>query len=184
MEVRLPHEVIYDTPRPVPVADIIDSLQGTLQLSQEIGPILQVLMPGLIIEAITVTVVEISQASPLREAFSMGLVAVYQEKIGAAVPKLIHDLFGVDIPHGYDNLVSLVMIVLIFYSGQLLYNKGSSLIIGRPRIKRQLDGLVSEVATMLHIEEDSVRRALNERYLKGKGGNIQQAALKIPCLSG
>jgi hypothetical protein len=53
------------------------------------------------------------------------------------------------------------------------------LIIGRPKIKKQLDGLIAEVAAMLHLQEDAVRRVLDERYLKGKGSNIQAASLKI-----
>ena len=68
METSLPHEIVYDTPGPVPVVDIIESLRGALRLTEEIGPLLEGLIPGLEVRGLTITLREISQKSPLREA--------------------------------------------------------------------------------------------------------------------
>lgn len=46
MEIELPHVVVYETPRTVPVADVIDSLRGALAITAEIGPVLENLIPG------------------------------------------------------------------------------------------------------------------------------------------
>lgn len=163
MEAILPHEIIYDTPRSVPVADIVESLLGTLQLSREIGPLLEQLIPGLEVKGITVSVREISQKSPLREAFAFGLVALFQDKLGEDMPKIIHDLFGVDVPHEYHNLVSLVFIVLIFFSGQFVFDKVGKLT-ERRRLRREFNGLVTEISKMLDKSEEAIKKLIRDRY--------------------
>ncbi len=163
METSLPHEIVYDTPALVPVADIIESLRGTLQITREIGPILEALIPGLEIGGISVTVREISQASPLREAFAISVVAIYQKSLGVDVPQIIHDLFGGSIPQEYNNIVSLIFIVVVFFAGQFIFDAAGKLI-ERAKYGRQYGALVKEIASMLNKSEDEVRRLMKDQF--------------------
>jgi|GEM_PF-6008143 hypothetical protein len=180
MEGRLPHQVIYDTPNSVPIADVIDSLRGTMIIAQEIGPLLEILIPGLSVTEVRMTVTDISQASPLREAFTIGLVAVYQDKIATDMPKILHDLFGTTItpPTEYDNLISLLLIVLVFYSGSFMLTAAEKLL-QRPKTQRQLDGLIGDVAKILEKDEHYVREALERKYHKVGISNLLSASLRF-----
>jgi hypothetical protein len=163
MEGRLPHVVIYDTPEFVPISDVIESLRGTMLLAQEVKPLLEILIPGLKIDELTVTVTSIQQASPLKELFAVGLAGAYQDKIGTDMPQIVHDLFGVTPPPEFDNLISLLLIVLVFYSGQFAFNAAQRLT-ERLKMNRQLDGLIADVAKMLERDEASIREALDKKY--------------------
>lgn len=178
MEANLPHEVIYDTPQPVPIADVIESLRGTMLIAQDIGPLLEVLIPGLSVTSLTVTVVGLSQESPLRELFTLGLAGVYQDKLSPEMPEIIHSLFGVTISPEYNNLVSLLFITLIFYSCSFI-STAAGKVVERPKTQRLLDDLISEVSKMLGQDESVIRNALERRYRKSGATSLLSAALKF-----
>ena len=69
MDVTVPHTVVYETDGKVPIDRVIESLEAQRQLLGETVPILEALIPDLKIESISISVAEISNQSPLREAF-------------------------------------------------------------------------------------------------------------------
>ncbi len=178
MEASLPHEIVYDTAGPVPVADIIESLRGALRLTEEIGPLLEGLIPGLQVQDLTITLREISQESPLREAFAFGLVGVYQESIGKDMPNIIHHLFGTHLPAQYDNIVSLLFIVLVFYAGQFIHNAAGKLV-ERRKLRREFNGLISAIAKMLNKSEDSVKRVIKDKFGGARIGPLVDCAARV-----
>jgi hypothetical protein len=157
---------------------VIESLRGTMLLAQEVKPLLEILIPGLKIDELTVTVTSIQQASPLKELFAVGLVGAYQDKIGADMPQIVHDLFGVTPPPKFDNLISLLLIVLVFYSGLFAFNTAEKLA-QKLKTHRQLDGLIADVAKMLERDEASIREALDKKYQKSGISNVLLASLKF-----
>lgn len=178
MQSRLPFQVIYETPESVPVSDIIESLRGTMMLAQEIKPLLELLIPGLSISEVTVTVTSIEQASPLRELFFVGLLGAYQDKLSTDMPNIVHDLFGISPPPELDNLISLLLITLVFYSGSFVFNATEKMI-EKSKTQRQLDGLIADVAKMLHQDEHHVREIISKKYHRSGISNVFSAAQKF-----
>ena len=81
--IRIPHQVVYETPELASVSDVIEALRGTELLLLETGPILESLIPGLEISKITVSVEEISQRSPLNKIFWASIFITFQKDFGA-----------------------------------------------------------------------------------------------------
>jgi hypothetical protein len=172
------HEVVYETTTPVPLSDIIESLRGSQLLAQEIGPLLEALFPGLQVEQVTLTVREISQASPLREAFAGGLLVAYQSKFGTEMPGILQQMLGVHIDKEYGDVISFLFIIEIFYPGQFVYNHASSLV-ERPKLKSQMAGLIKEVAEVLEVSEDAIKEVLEARYSGGRIKSLLGACSKV-----
>jgi hypothetical protein len=81
MEISIPHQVIFETEEPVPVSEIIASLLGAEQILRDVGPLFEEYYPGFKIDSLRVSVRLISQESPLKEFFYLGLVATYQKDL-------------------------------------------------------------------------------------------------------
>jgi hypothetical protein len=56
-------QVVYETPADVPVAQIADSLLGIEAILSEIGPFIEYIVPGLVVDAIHVSLKEVSQGN-------------------------------------------------------------------------------------------------------------------------
>ena len=140
--------------------------------------LLEGLIPGLEVRGLTITLREISQKSPLREAFAFGLVGVYQESIGKDMPKIIHDLFGAHLAPEYDNIVSLLFIVLVFYAGQFIHNAAGKLV-ERRKLRREFNGLISEIANMLNKSEDAVKLVIKDKFGGARIGPLVDSAARV-----
>jgi hypothetical protein len=177
VEVRLPHRIVYETDGLVSVADVIESLQGADNLLRHLAPMLEGCVPGVTVESIGVSVQEISQQSPLKELLLTTLVITFQNDLTKEVPKLIDHLFGAHVSGQYDSIVTILFCLLLFYSVDYLYRQLPGA--GAPKIKRQLDGLVREVARECGIAEDKVRDLLQERYSKGRLKSLVHSTLGV-----
>lgn len=115
MEITLKHGVEYDINDPVAVDDLVRSIEAHARLMKTAADLLSELVPGLEIETKRVSVLHLSQQSPLRELFAFSVVMAYQKKLEEEVPALIESLTGVELSDQYDTLVTvLVMLVAIF----------------------------------------------------------------------
>jgi hypothetical protein len=170
VDVRIPHEVLYEVPEATAVSDIIDSLRATEQLFFELPAVLEGLVPGLEVGGVRVQVSALTQGSPLREVFFATLFLTYQTDLEKEVPALIDQITGLPVSGKYDALVTIVFCLILFYGADYLYREvvraeGS-------RIRAQLDGLIKEVADRCKTEEGHVRTFLEKRYEKRRLANL------------
>ncbi len=175
-ELTVPHLVQYDTPQPVPISDLIASLNGLQATAGEVGALLESCVNGLKVEKVSVSVRSISQESPLREWFIITLMVTYQSDLSKELPVLLEELFGVDIPDNYDTLVTVSSLVVIFYILDATYRK----VIGADasvQMARMLDGLIKELANSTGCSEDKIREFLRDRYDKGRLRKLVNAAI-------
>ncbi|WP_313666187.1 hypothetical protein [Shinella sp.] len=115
MEITLKHGVEYDIVEPVAVDDLVKSIEAHARLMTATTELLEKLVPGLEIEAKRVSVLQLSQQSPLRELFAFSVVITYQKELEKEVPALIESFTGVELSDQYDTLVTvLVMLVAIY----------------------------------------------------------------------
>ncbi len=79
---------------------------------------------------------------------------------------MIRDLFGVT-SEKYDTIITLAVLLVLIYGMDVVaaYFKG---VLGKPKIQRQLDGLIKDVAGDLEKSEEAIRKALKDRYAEGR----------------
>ncbi len=159
--------VRYITDDPVPISDIIASLQGAEGAIREAARLLPKIVDGLEVSKVEIKVRQIAQESPLRELFAIGLFLAYQEKLEEEVPLLISETTGVILPDRFDTLVTVLTMIVIFYGAgalkDLVFGKGKD---GAAKV--QLDGLIAEIAPQVGKSEKQIREVLEDRYEERK----------------
>jgi hypothetical protein len=177
MEIRVPHQITYETQADVPVSDVVDSLLGSERLLIELGPFLEDIIPGLLVDTVRVSVKEVSQGS-LREVMWAALFISFQKDLELEVPPLVNELFGTHMSHKYDTVVTVLFYLLLFYGADQIYQrltKSKS----HSRIKAQFDGLVAEVSRECHVTEEKIKRTLEQRYTSTRFRLLAQSVVRV-----
>jgi hypothetical protein len=143
----------------------------------EIGPFLEDIIPGLAVDNIRVSVKEISQGS-LKEVMWAAIFIAFQKDLEQEVPPLVNEIFGTDIPHRYDTLVTVLFCLLLYYGADYLHRKATKLT-ETSRIKEQLDGLVEEVSQECHVSKDNIKHVLETRYTKTRINMLARAVIRV-----
>lgn len=181
MQVRFPHQVLYEVPGDVPVADAIDALLGAERLLLDMGPLVERLMPDLRVQ-VRIYVKEISQGS-LREVLWVALFITYQTDLEKEVPDVLNKLFGIDLIE-HSTIATVLFIVLAYYGAEFVY-KLVNKTVDTSYLRDQLNGMVKEVAAQFHLSEEAIKRALEDRYgSESRGGPtrarmLAKAALRV-----
>jgi hypothetical protein len=155
-EYRLPHEVYYETKDPVSIADVIESLRGTEWLLLEMGPLLQVCIPGLIVDRIQVTVRNISEGGSLKEVVWAAIFLTFQHDLETDVPMVLENLFGTKLGHEYPAITSICFLLLLYYGADLAFQRITK-IVQSSQIRAELDSMIKEVSGEFNISEERLR---------------------------
>ncbi len=175
MDIRLPHQFIYETESPVPVSDVIASLIGAEQLLRELTPLLEGLIPGLSVEKIEVSVQEINQGS-LKEILTIALFVAYQNDLEKDVTALLSKLTGTPIDQHYNTLITVMFMLMAFYGLYFLYAQVNKAAFGK-LIRAQLDDLVADLSAELSVPENKIRKLLETKYAKSRLRMVAHSAL-------
>jgi hypothetical protein len=107
----------------VAVEDLIKSLEANARLIRASGDLISHLVPGLKIESKQVSVVRLSQESPLRELFAYSIVLAYQKELEKEVPALIEYLTGYQVPDSHDTIVTVLTMLIAIYGISKAFDK-------------------------------------------------------------
>jgi hypothetical protein len=162
MRVELPFSVEYGTPSAVPINEIIDSLISIQALIEESGGNLPHFVEGLSVEQVQVYVQSISQESPLKELFLVSLIVAFQDSLVTDVPEIIKELTGIDVPEKFHTLVTVMVMIVLFYGIGYVKDIVSSLH-KDSSIKRQLSALITELAELTGKPEREIQKFLDDR---------------------
>lgn len=178
MELVLPHRVEYYVERPVPIQDVIGTLQAQQRIVSDLGHLLEGVVDGIRVDRIELRVRSI-EVSSLKEAFFVALLLTYQSDLQTEIPAVIERWTGLSIDERYDTLVTVGVIFLLFYGVDYAYRKFTDQL-GSERIRKALDDATAELARMSGKSESEVRKIL-EKYLKKKGRTreLAKAAIKF-----
>ena len=176
MDIVTPHQIVFETEEPVPISEIVASLLGAEQLFRDVGPLLEASFPGLKVEKINVSVREISQESPLRELFVVGLIATFQKDLEKDVPFVIEQLTGTHIPEQYNSIVALIFCIVAFYGIDFIYsqvNRGAF----SKHIREQFEDFTTELSKETGLSEEKISSILQSRYGKSRISVLAHSAL-------
>ncbi len=175
MDIRVPHQIIYETEDAVPIGDVIESLMGTERAAKQIGGLLEGVVSGLSVSGVEVSVRSITQESPLREMFFIALAVTFQKDLETEVPEIIEKLIGAPVPDQYDTIVTLCVLIVLFYGADYAYRKFFDATSSK-HIKRQLNGLIGDLARDTGKSESDIRQVLEEKYTGVRLRTIAKAA--------
>lgn len=161
MEIRVPHEIVYQTPASVSIPDAVEALLGAERVLLDIGPTLESLFPGLEVNT-KLYLKELSEGS-LKEVIWAALFIAFQKDLEKEVPPFVDSLLGTEFAGKYDTLITVMFCLLLFYGADYIYRQVSKTP-GNAVIKEKLDGVITDVSREFNLSETKVRDVLKERY--------------------
>jgi hypothetical protein len=161
MEIRFHHTLEYRFEGPASVEDIISSLSANEVLLHGAVKVLERVIPGLSLEAGTVTVSEVIKRSPLKEYFAFAVLMTYQEDLKREVPPLIEKLSGVTIPDQYDTLITVLVMLLALYAISTIVERLTG---KRPEtIRDEKERLIHVAGDFINCRPEELDTAMTER---------------------
>jgi len=106
------------------------------------------------------------------------LLVTFQRDLVEEVPALVEKLTGVPVSDQYDTLVTVLVMLLLFYGADYAYRRITANT-SSAKIKGMFDGLVADTARLTNKSEDQVRAVLEEKYGKTKIKRLASAAAKF-----
>lgn len=176
MEIPFSQEIIYDIKGPPTVADVIAALLAAEELFRETIPMFQAVVPGLAIEGVRVSVREVSEGS-LKEVLGVAVLAAFQPDIAKEMQPITEKLFGQG-AHDYNNLLSVLLLVVLFYGADYIYTHVNKTAVSR-RIRAQLDDTIKSLSREFGIPEDRVSKILEQQYQKGRLRLLGHSVIKF-----
>jgi len=164
-EVTVPLSITYETKGLTPLADVIRALQAAEIAIEDSISLLPSLIDGLQIQSSSVNVRMLSQESPLRELFAIGLFMALQDDLKTEIPPMIETLLNVEITDQYDSIVTLVTAIVLFYGAAFLKDAAVKAV-DNGALRRQVDGLIAKLALDIGKSEDEVRQIFDAKYSK------------------
>lgn len=178
MEAVLNHGVEYEITDSVSVEDLVKSIEANARLMRASGNLLSELVPGLTLDVRKISVLSLSQQSPLKELFALSIFITYQDELEQEVPDLITSLTGSEIPDEYDKLVTvLVMLVAIYGISKafdLLFPGRSS-----KNLQETQQSLISRAASILSVSSQRILAALEILFTGRSRRSLVNASQKM-----
>ena len=175
-DLKLPVSITYDTSGTTPIPEIALALQAADIAIQDAISLLPSLFDGLHVENSKIRIRSLSQESPLREFFVVGLVTAAQQSMQPGASRLLEDLFNVNIPSEYDSIVTLVVALVLVYGASFLRDAALK-VVEDGALRRQLDGLITSLSLSTGKSKDEIRKILDAKY--GSPGPVKRLTKAI-----
>ena len=115
MQIKLYHSLTYTTEGIVPVQLVAKSLLANERLIHESLRILESIGQNFKFDSIKVSVAQLSNESPLKEALAVAIFVAYQHDLEREVPQLLQTLTGHAIPDGSVTIVTVLVFLIAIY---------------------------------------------------------------------
>ncbi|MDZ4052606.1 MAG: hypothetical protein U1E24_04980, partial [Phenylobacterium sp.] len=119
------HALFYPDNHDIPLSDIAATLLAHERLLPMVGDVLEALIPGLTVENSSIKLNYLRQGS-LDEAFFVALLLIYQEDITRSVGHMLEQIPGQPVPEGYDALVTVIIVALLYTGARFIVEKARS----------------------------------------------------------
>lgn len=178
MQIVLPHKVEYLVEGTVSVEDVIGTLQAQQRLIADFGDLLETVLDGITVEKVELRVRSIKSGS-LTEAFFVALFLAYQTELQDEIPAMIESLLGVAISDEYDTLVTVGVLVLIYYGANYAYKRLTDHL-GSERLAAALNDFTAELAHLSGKSVPEVKRLIEAHLAKkGRMKELAKASIKF-----
>jgi hypothetical protein len=171
-EFTVPHSVLFEMEGRANVVEVAKSLVAQDKLFREAVAVLGACFPDLDIEHVTVNLREIVQDSPMRHRLEGYIVAAFSPQLIEDMPgDILQALFGVDVPDRYDDIVSILILLIGVWGVERVVKKiKQSKKDGEKRkteeeerfLAAERRRLTKEAANRASVTEETMEEALNE----------------------
>jgi hypothetical protein len=163
-EFLIPVEITYNTNGTTSLTDVIAALSAADLLINDAVTLLPSVADGAEFSLRSISVRRLSQESPLREIFVAAIYVASQEQLETGVV-FAATAAGIPIPTKLESLVTLVVLVVLFYGVGMARDAVRGLTSEGPA-KRKLEALIADLASATGLSNDAVRRVLDAKYSK------------------
>ncbi|MCC8950364.1 hypothetical protein H8A97_36155 [Bradyrhizobium sp. Arg62] len=115
------HDINYPN-KGITLTDIAETLLAHERVTQLLPKILEAAIEGLNVEKIVIRLDDAKEGS-LYEKFVIEIYSTYQKDIQRHVIGAVTAMTGVTVPEEYQTLVSLLILLVIFYGANWIYKK-------------------------------------------------------------
>lgn len=175
MELTIPHSVVYDFKGRATVQEVAKSLVAQDRLVREALAVLEEVFPDLAFEKPIVSIRALSQESPLKTLLVTIVVASYSPGLGEDVPDILNTLFGVDVPDGYDSIVSVLVLLIALWGVDRVWNKLYPGKKSPAALEKERERLTEEAANRAAVNQDHLKEAV-ERVLRKRKRSVMKAS--------
>lgn len=164
-EISLPLRIEYRVSGNTSLADVIAALQSAEELIADGVSLLPSFVDGVEIRQAAINMRSLTQESPLRELFLVALIVAFQDDLKQEIPPVIESLFHVKIPDSYDSLLTVMVMIVLFYGVALAKDVAAGAVSGGAA-KSTLRELISELSESTGKSESEVTAILRAKYEK------------------
>ena len=122
MEKIFSHSIEYTNREQYTLKEIADSLLAQQALVDCLPELLSKIAPGLTIERVKIGL-KTAETGSLKEEFWVAFFLSFQGELQGEVTDLITMLTGVEIPEQYDTIVTLMVLLVVLYTGRMVFAK-------------------------------------------------------------
>ncbi len=178
MPIRVPFSIVYETDELVSLPEIIESLRGINEIGREVSALIEIMLDGVTVEALELSVIEISQKSPLTELLAASVAIALQPDLRKEIPGIFDSLTGSHAGHDYPAIITLLFSVVTIYGVHhaLAALKG---VYGNAHIQAKLDCVISDLANACGLSEEDIKRRLDRRFTPRRLRAAVFSALKV-----
>ena len=174
-ELTWPHSVTYHFDGKASVEDVARSLVAQERLVKDALVVLEACVDGLSIESARITLNVVAQESPLKELLAVALVVTFQHDIEGGVNALARALTGSDIPHGYQGLVTVLVMIVAIYGVSAFYEK---MMRKEPKkLTEERDRLVVVAGDYYNVPPDLLREQMELRLGGARKRSVMKSAV-------
>lgn len=117
------HEIVFDTKNDSLVSDVARSLIANEEIIRVACSVLEKCATGLKIDKVDIKFGSTTTNSPLKETLLVAIFTTWQSDLNARVPEMIEDLTGIYIPDKYNQLITIIVLVIVIYGIDIAYKK-------------------------------------------------------------
>lgn len=168
MQLNLHHTLTYTTKGQVPVHIVAKSLLANERLIHEALHLLESLDKDITVQAIQVSVRQLSNQSPLKEGFAIALFVAYQDRLEAEVSDILKALTGSEMNSTLITVLVIYLAICIIDAAVERMYPGKSV----KNIKDEYEEKKLIVARMLNTTPQAIEDQVSLRYAQGRGKSL------------
>ncbi|HEV2557384.1 MAG TPA: hypothetical protein VGU45_02035 [Microvirga sp.] len=179
---RFPHALTYPDNEAPTLTDIAHTLIAHDKLAPLISEILEKSLDGVVIERIKVELRSIEIGS-LYEHFWVAIFLVFQKQLEEEVPDLVESMTGLDISDRYDTLVTVLVLILMFYGASYLIRrlrqKDGTSEPPPPHIQGNYNTYINIASSQLGMEPERLERVVEQVAKGSRARTVSRAAIDL-----
>lgn len=176
MEIVFRHAITYTTRGDVPVPVVAKCLLANDRLIREGLRVLDAASPNVALSNVRVKVADLSNASPLKAAFAVAVVAAFQDELSQDVPKLVQQLSGVELPESAHTIVTVLVMMVALY----VISGASERIFGTKKlekVRKEFEAKKERLSELSGVPAEAIERYLAATIPEGRQTSLLGRAI-------